>query len=130
LAQLALTHTFTLTALSKRARALALNSLLNISHAPFDQRTRRSCLEPGRKDVPPRSARRHLELQVAWAVDELEHRVRGIVPGPMSELVYARVPPWALGVARREGFEELGCERGLEEEPGGFFPGGVRAFLP
>lgn len=53
-----------------------------------------------------------------------------IVPRAMSELVYARVAARTVGVARREGFEEFGCERGLEEECGRFLPGWMRAFFP
>ena len=53
-----------------------------------------------------------------------------IVPRAVSEFVYARVAAWTLRVAFREGLEEFGRERGLEEERGGLFPGWVRAFLP
>jgi hypothetical protein len=53
-----------------------------------------------------------------------------IVPRAVSESVYARVAARTVCVACREGFEELGCEGGLEEERGRFLPGRVRAFFP
>lgn len=56
--------------------------------------------------------------------------MRRIVPRAASEFVYARVAAWTVCVAGREGFEEFGCEGGLEEECGGFLPGWVRAFFP
>ena len=136
LAQLAFTLTSTPTRLAptratlgKRKRVLTLNRLLHIPHALADQLARRPALEPARQDVPPRGARGHLEPQIARAVDELEHRVRRVVPRAVAELMYARVTAWALRVARRERLEDLGREGGLEEEACGFFPRGVRAFL-
>jgi hypothetical protein len=128
LAQLALTAL----GLTKRKLTLALNSLLNILHAHIHQRPRRRARldEAGGKHVPPRRARRHLELEIPRSVDELQHRVRRIVPRAVSELVYARVAARTVCVARREGFEEFGREGGLEEERGGFLPGRVRALFP
>ena len=116
--------------LGKRQRVLTLDRLPHVPHALADQLARRPALQPARQHVPPRGARGHLEPQVARAVDELEHRVRRVVARAVAELVYARVAAWALRVARSERLEDLGRERGLEEEACGFFPRGVRAFLP
>jgi len=127
---------FTITAvaaLSKRKRALALDGLLDpplmlmLMHTPHDdalpdQRARRARAEPAREDVPARGARGHLEAQVPWAVDELDDRVRRVVPLPVPVLVHARVPAGALRVARRERREDFGRERGLEQEGRGFLP--------
>ena len=113
-------------------RTLALDRLLyflSATDTTLDQRARRTSLEPAREDVPPRGARRHLELQVSRPVDELEHRVRRIVALPMSELVYARVAARSVRVARRERLEHFGQERGCEEEGAGFLPGRVAAAL-
>jgi hypothetical protein len=64
--------------------------------------------QPARKDVPSRSARRHLKLEVARTVDELEHRVGRVVARTMAELVDARVAAWTGCVAGCEGAEEFG----------------------
>ena len=119
-------------------RALALHSLADILYTLPNQRARGPRprlgldLQPAGEDVPPGRARGHLELEVARPIDELEHRVRRVVAWAVAELVDARVPAWAVGVARRERAEDFGSE-GLggrrEEESGGFLPGGVRAFL-
>jgi len=144
LAQLALLTTTTtsssfititaVAALSKRKRALALDGLLDpplmlmLMLTPHDddalpdQRARRARLEPTGKDVPARGARGHLEAQVPWPVDELDDRVRRVVPLPVPVLVHARVPAGALRVARRERREDFGRERGLEQEGRGFLP--------
>lgn len=111
-------------------RALVLNRLLDVPRALPDQLPRRPVLQPGRKDVPTRGARGHLEPEVARAVDELEHGVRRVVARAVAELVYARVAAGALRVARRERFENFRGQGRLEEEARGFFPGRVRAFFP
>ena len=136
LAQLALPTSHTITAAhTKRKRALALDGLLDpplitIPHgddALPDQRARRTRLEPAGEDVPARSARGHLEPEVLRPVDELDDRVRRVVPLPVSVLVDARVTPRTLRVARRERLEDFGRERGLEQERRGLLPGWVRA---
>jgi len=115
---------------------LALDGLLADNLPPIhddallDQRARRTRLEPAGEDVPTGSARGHLELEVLRAVDELEHRVRRVVPLPASVLVDARVPARTPRVARRERLEDFGRERGLEEERRGFLPRWVRAAFP
>jgi len=109
-----------------------LVDILLAAHAPLlDERTRRALRrpKPGREDVPARGARGHLEAHVARAVDELEHRVRRVVARAPAKLVYARVAARALRVARRERLEELGRERGLQQQGGRFLPGWVRAAL-
>jgi hypothetical protein len=117
-------------------RALALYRLADIRYALLDQRARGP--EPGlsplhhppaRKDIPPRSARGHLKLEVARTIDELEHRMRRIVAWAIAKFVDARVAAWTGCVARCERGEEFGCEGGRGEESCGFFPGGVCAFL-
>lgn len=127
LTQLAFALTFTFTfALgltptpnhTKRNFPLTLNSLSNIFHAHLHKPTRRlpRLDKPRRKHVPARGARRHLKLEIARSVDELQDRVRRIVPRAVSEFVYARVAARTVCVARRERFEDLGCEGGLEQE--------------
>ena len=101
-----------------------------VPHAVLDHRAGRLAPQPAREHVPPGGARGHLELEVARAVDELEHRVRRVVPRAVAELVDARVTPRTPGVARRERFEDFGREGGLQQEARGLFPGGVRALLP
>ena len=95
----------------------------------LNHRAGRLALQPAREHVPPGRARSHLELEVARAVDELEHRVRRIVPLPVAELVDARVPAWPRGVARSERLEDFGREGGLQQESRGLLKGGVRALL-
>jgi hypothetical protein len=56
--------------------------------------------------------------------------MRRIVPLPVAELVDARVPAWALGIARCESLEDFRRERGLQEETCRLFEGGVCALLP
>lgn len=95
-------------------RALALHRIADIvPHAVLNHRAGRLALQPGREHVPPCRARSHLELEVARAVDELEHRVRRIVPLPVAELVDTRISARTRGVALRERFEDLGREGGL-----------------
>lgn len=121
---------------TERALALALDGLLDAlplirDDALPDQRPRRSRLEPIGEDVPAGSARGHLELQILRTVDELENRVRRVVPLPASVLVDAGVPARTERVARRERLEDFGRERGLLEEEGrGFLPRWVRAAFP
>lgn len=117
----------TLTALTPRA--LALDRLLDVPHALLHKRARRLRLKPAREHIPPRSARRHLKLDVPRAIDELEHRMRRIVPRTMSKLVYARVAAGPLRVARRERVKDFGHERGPQEEACCFFPRWVRALF-
>lgn len=130
LAQLTLLAAAAATAATKRL--LALDGLLDAIHddALLDQRARRTRLEPAGEDVPAGGAGGHLELEVLRAVDELEHRVRRVVPLPASVLVDAGVPARTVRVARRERLEDLGRERGLEEEGGGLLPRRVRAAFP
>lgn len=139
LAQLTLLASSTITALTrskrKRSLALALDGLPDPAltlhgDALPDQRARRTRLEPSREDVPPGGARGHLEPEVLRPVDELDDRVRRVVPLPPSVLVDARVPARTRGVARRQRLEYLGRERGLEEEGGRFLPRWVRAAFP
>ena len=132
-------HTTTTTSSRKRRkrnRALALDRLrdpplaLHGDDALPDQRARRTRLEPSREDVPPGGARGHLEPEVLRPVDELDDRVRRVVPLPPSVLVDARVPARTRRVARRQRLEHFGRERGSEEEGGRFLPRRVRAAFP
>jgi len=111
-------------------RALALHRVADVPYAVLDERAGGLVLQSVREHVPTGRARGHLELEVARAVDELEHRMRRIVTRPVAELVDARVPARARGVACCERLEDLGRERGLQEETCGLFKGGVRALLP
>ena len=110
-------------------RALAHHRVLDVPHAVLDERAGGLGFQPAREHVPPGCARGHLELEVARPVDELEHRVRRIVPLSVAELVDARIPARARGIARGERLEDLGRERGLQEETCGLFEGGVCALL-
>ena len=111
-------------------RALAHDRVLDVPHAVLDERAGGLALQPARQYVPPGCAGGHLELEIARAVDELEHRVRRIVPLPVAELVDARVAARARGIARGERLEDLGRERGLQEETCGLFESGMCALLP
>jgi hypothetical protein len=93
------------TALGERALTFPHDRLVDVAHALPYERARGLGAQPGREDVPPGSARGHLEAEVARAVDELEHRVRRVVALAVAELVYARVAARALCVARCERLE-------------------------
>ena len=110
--------------------ALTYHCVADVPYAVLDERASGLALEPFREHVPPGCASGHLELEVAWAVDELEHRVRRIVPRPVAELVDARIPTRTRSITRGERLENLGGEGGLQEEACGFFEGGMRALLP
>jgi hypothetical protein len=111
-------------------RTLTHHCIADVPHTVLDERAGGLALQSFREHVPPGCASGHLELEVARAVDELEHRVRRIVPLPVAELVDARIPARTRGIARGERLENLGREGGLQEETCGLFESGVCTLLP
>lgn len=66
--------------------------------------------------LPTDSARRHVELDIPWVIDQLEDGMRRVVALTVAELVNPCVPSRTVCVARRKGLEDLGREPRFEQE--------------